>query len=63
MVSINVGVHQGCLMSPWLLNNVYGWGITYNESKMDDCSVLLNHCGIEKKLPLLLYANDAVLIS
>lgn len=46
VVLINVGVHQGCMVSPWLCNGFMDGALSEMRIRWSDNSVLRNHSEI-----------------
>ena len=59
--SIDSGVRQGCIMSPWLLNEFMGVMIKEVKMGMGRSGVRFLEDGREWILPGLLYPDDLVL--
>ncbi|MCP4337615.1 MAG: reverse transcriptase family protein, partial [Desulfobulbaceae bacterium] len=60
---LNVGLKQGCVMSPWLFS-VYMDGVMKEiQGRAVDVGVPMMGEGSEWKLPVLLFADDTVLLS
>ncbi|MCP3679958.1 MAG: hypothetical protein GY782_06675, partial [Gammaproteobacteria bacterium] len=60
---LNVGLKQGCVMSPWLFN-IYMDGVMKEiQGRAVDAGVSMMREGSEWKIPVLLFADDTVLLS
>ena len=64
MVSVNVGLRQGCVMSPWLFN-VYMDGVVLevNVRVLGKGLELLSVNGSRFEINLLLFADDTLLVA
>ena len=60
---LNVGLKQGCVMSPWLFNLYMDGVIREVKGRAVDVGVSLVRDGMEWKIPVLLFADDTVLLS
>ena len=61
--SLNVGLKQGCVMSPWLFNLYMDGVVREIQGRAVDVGVTLRRDGRVWKLPVLLFADDTVLLS
>ncbi len=60
--SLEVGVRQGCLMSPWLFNIYMDGCIREMKVRVWDLGARLSIRGVEQPLVVGLYADDTVLL-
>ncbi len=61
--NIEVGVRQGCVMSPWLFNTFMDGCIGEMKVRVRDLGARLNVRGVEQPLVASLYADDTVLLA
>ncbi len=61
--SVEVGVRQGCVMSPWLFNNYMDGCTREMKAGVWDLGARLNVRGVEQPLVAGLYADDTVLLA
>ncbi len=60
---VEVGVKQGCVMSPWLFNIYMDGCIREMKSRVRDLGARLNVRGVEQPLVAGLYADGTVLLA
>ncbi len=60
---VEVGVKQGCVMSPWLFNIYMDGCIREMKVRVRDLGARLNVKGVEQPLVAGLYADDTVLLA
>ena len=63
MFEVNVGLRQGCVMSPWLFNLYMDAVMKEVNGRVMGKGVKLEHSGREWMINQLLYADDTVLIA
>ncbi len=61
--NIEVGVRQGCIISPWLFNINMDGCIREMKDRVQDLGAKLNARGVEQPVVVGLYADDTVLLS
>ncbi len=61
--NVEVGVRQGCVMSPWLFNIYMDGCIREMKVGVRDLGTRLNMRGVEQPVVADLYADDAVLLA
>ncbi len=61
--NVEVGVRQGCVMSPWLFNIYMDGCIRNMKIRVQDLGARLNVRGVEQPLVASLYADDTVLLA
>ena len=61
--NVEVGVRQGCVMSPWLFNIYMDGCIREMKVRVRDLGARLNVIGAEQPLVAGLYADDTVLLA
>ncbi len=61
--SVEVGVRQGCIMSPWLFNIYMDGCIRDMKVKVWDLGARLNVRGVQQPLVAGLYADDIVMLT
>ncbi len=61
--NVEVGVRQGCIMSPWLFNIYMDGCIREMKVRVRDLGARLNVRGVEQPLVVGLYADDTVLLT
>ncbi len=61
--NVEVGVRQGCVMSPWLFNIYMDGCIREMKFRVRDLGARLNVRGVEQPLVASLYADDTVLLA
>ncbi len=61
--NVEVGVRQGCIMSPWHFNIYMDGCIREMKVRVRDLGARLNVRGVEQPLVVGLYADDTVLLA
>ncbi len=61
--NVEVGVRQGCIVSPWLFNIYMDGCIREMKARVRDLGTRLNVRGVEQPLVVGLYADDKVLLA
>ncbi len=61
--NVEVGVRQGCVMSPWLFNIYMDGCIREMKVRVQDLGARLNVRGVEQPVVMGLYADDTVLLA